>query len=145
LEGFAMTTNISASDLIEHVSPIGFAPTLDRLTRAIEAAGLQVFTSIDHAAAARTVGMTMPATVVLLYGNPKGGTPVMLTTPSAALDLPLRVLVREDATGRTIVAFHPVRSMLGRAGVPDEFAKRMEPAQRLLVDAIASWAAHIPD
>jgi uncharacterized protein (DUF302 family) len=133
-----MSTNASTSDLIEHVSPIGFAPTLDRLTRAIVAAGLQVFTTIDHAAAARAVGMTMPATVVLLYGNPRGGTPLMLMTPTAALDLPLRVLVREDAAGRTLVAFHPVRSLLGRLGVPDEYAKRMEPAQQLLVDAIAA-------
>jgi uncharacterized protein (DUF302 family) len=132
-----MSTTVSASDLIEHVSPIGFAPTLDRLNRAILAAGLQVFTTVDHAAAAQAVGLTMPATVVLLYGNPRGGTPIMLTTPSAALDLPLRVLVREDAAGRTVIAFHPVRSMLGRLGVPDEYAMRMEPAQQLLVDAIA--------
>jgi uncharacterized protein (DUF302 family) len=133
-----MPTNVSASDLVEHVSPIGFAPTLDRLTRAILAAGLQVFTTIDHAAAAQAVGMTMPPTVVLLYGNPKGGTPVMLATPSAALDLPLRVLVREESAERTVVAFHPVGRLLGRVGVSEEYARRLEPAQQLLVDAIAA-------
>lgn len=133
-----MPPNENSADLVEHVSPIGFAPTLDRLARAIAAAGLQVFTTIDHAAAARAVGLTMPPTAVLLYGNPRGGTPVMLATPSAALDLPLRVLVREDTAGSTIVAFHPVKAMLERVGVPDEHAKRMEPAQQLLVDALAS-------
>jgi len=79
----------------------------------------------------------MPPTVVMLYGNPKGGTPIMLAAPQAALDLPLRVLVREEV-GRVLVSFHPVADMLKNAGVPDDLATRLEPAQRVLVDAIKS-------
>ena len=80
----------------------------------------------------------MPPSVVLIYGHPKGGTPLMLAAPLAALDLPLRVLVREDADGRALVSFHPAAPMLRRAGVPEALATRLDPAQRLLVEAIRS-------
>jgi uncharacterized protein (DUF302 family) len=132
------TTNPNATDLVEHTSTVGFAAALDRLTRAIEAAGLQVFATIDHAAAAHAIGMAMPPTLVLFYGNPKGGTPLMLATPSAALDLPLRLLLREESAERTVLAFHPIGPMLGRLGVPEALASRLAPAQQLLVDALAS-------
>ena len=126
------------TDVIEQVSAVAFAPTLDRLVEAIQAAGLTVFARIDHAAGARGAGLAMPPTTVLLYGNPKGGTPLMLAAPLAALDLPLRVLVREAEDGRTLVSFRPAAPMLRQAGVPDTLANRLDPAQRLLLNAIAS-------
>lgn len=125
----------SDANVIEHVSDVAFQPTLDRLERAIEAAEMTVFARINHAEGARQAGMEMPPTVVLLYGNPRGGTPIMLAAPRAALDLPLRVLVREEG-GRVLVSFHPVFPMLRQAGVPDALAIRLEPAQRVLVEAI---------
>jgi uncharacterized protein (DUF302 family) len=121
---------------VEHVSGVAFAPTLERLAQAIAKAGMTVFARIDHAAAAREVGMAMPPTVVLFYGNPRGGTPIMLAAPQAALDLPLRVLVREETGGRALISFHPVTPMLEQAGVPGALAARLEPAQRILIDAI---------
>ncbi len=129
---------MGAMDPVEHASAVGFAPTLERLVRAIEAAGMTIFATIDHAAGAQQVGMTMPPTTVLVYGNPKGGTPIMLAAPATALDLPLRVLVRETPGGHAVVAFHPVTPMLQQAGVPDELAGRLEPAQRVLLQAIAA-------
>ncbi len=98
------------SAIVEHPSPVGFDATLARLTAAIERAGLTIFARIDHAAGARDAGLTMPPTTVLIYGNAKGGTPIMLAAPLAALDLPLRVLVRE-AGGRTLLAYHPVAAL----------------------------------
>ena len=97
---------------------------------------MQVFARIDHAAAANAVGLAMPPTSVLIYGNAKAGTPIMLETPAAALDLPLRVLVRKDLQGRVWIAFHPVVALLKRAGVAQEVAARLVPAQRLLIDAV---------
>jgi uncharacterized protein (DUF302 family) len=120
----------------EHLSSLGFQSTVDRLVATIEKAGMTVFARIDHAAGAKEVGIAMPPTVVLLYGNPKGGTPIMLASPLAALDLPLRVLVREDDAGRALVSLHPIAAVLRRAGVPEELAIRLEPAQRVLIDAI---------
>lgn len=122
--------------VIQHVSVVAFAPTLERLVRAIETAGMMVFARIDHAAGARQVGLEMPPTMVLLYGHPRGGTPIMLAAPQVALDLPLRVLVREEGDGRVLVSFHPAAPMLRQAGVPEALATRLEPAQRILIEAI---------
>ncbi len=122
--------------LVEEPSATDFTTTMARLTAAIEEAGMTVFARIDHAAAARSAGLTMPPTVVLIYGNPRGGTPVMLATPHAALDLPLRVLLREDGDGRTLLSFHPVGAVLREAGVPADLAARLEPAQQLVLKAL---------
>jgi uncharacterized protein (DUF302 family) len=125
------------SDIVEYVVSGEFAPTVERIAAAITGAGMMVFARIDHAAGARDTGMTMPPATVLIYGHAKGGTPIMLAAPLAALDLPLRVLVRQREDGQTVIAYHPVAAMLRRAGVPKELAARLEPAQRLLVEAVA--------
>ena len=130
-------SDAEAPDIVEHESPVAFAATLERLTQAIARAGMTLFGTIDHAALARGVGLAMPSTTVLLYGNPRGGTPIMQANPRAALDLPLRVLVRERPDGGVLVGFHPVTALLGRAGVATELAAHLEPAQRLLVAALA--------
>lgn len=122
--------------IAEHISSLGFAATVDRLVDTIARAGMTLFARIDHAAGARAAGMDMPPTEVLIYGNPKGGTPIMLSAPGAALDLPLRVLVRDDPSGRTVIAFHPAADMLRQAGVPDDLVHRLDPAQHALVEAI---------
>jgi len=129
-------TRATTPDPVEHISALGFTATVDRLTKAIDEVGMTVFARIDHAAGARDAGLAMPPTQVLIYGNPEGGTPIMLAAPHTALDLPLRVLVREDASGRTVISFHPAAAMLRQAGVPDELAGRLDPAQHLLVEAI---------
>ena len=126
------------SNIVEHAVPADFAPTLERVVKAITDAGLMVFARIDHAANARDAGLTMPPTTVLFYGHAKGGTPIMLATPQAALDLPLRVLVRQREDGKTIIAFHPIASTLRCAGVPEDLASRLDPAQRLLLQAVAA-------
>jgi uncharacterized protein (DUF302 family) len=120
----------------EHVSPLAFEATLQRLVGAIEAAGLRVFSSIDHAANAREAGMQMLPATVLIYGNARGGTPVMLAAPLAALDLPLRVLVREREDGQTVIAFHPILAALRQLGAPDNLAARLQPAQQMLLAAL---------
>ena len=126
----------TTSDLVELESPDAFTPTLERITHAIESHGMTIFATVDHAAGARTVGLVMPPTIVLLYGNPKGGTPLMLAAPQAALDLPLRVLVREGEDGKAVVAFHPAMPMLKNAGVPDQLASKLDPAQAILLAAL---------
>jgi uncharacterized protein (DUF302 family) len=133
-----MTQPPTGVDFTELPAGQPFTQTLDRLVAAIEAAGMRIFARIDHAAAAAGVGLSMPPTTVLIYGHPKGGTPLMMASPAAALDLPLRVLVREDADGHTFVSFHPVVAMLTKAGVPAALAERLAPAQAVLLKAIQS-------
>jgi uncharacterized protein (DUF302 family) len=123
-------------DPAEFVSAVDFVPTLERLVKAIERAGMTLFATIDHAAGARDAGMAMPPTVVLLSGTPKGGTPLMLVAPHVALDLPLRALLRQDSEGRALLSFHPMAPLLRRAGVPEALANRLDAAQHLLVEAI---------
>ena len=127
----------TGSDLVEVTTPLGFDAALARVIDAIAAAGLTVFARIDHARGAAQAGLAMKPTVVLTYGNPGGGTPIMLAAPNAALDLPLRVLVREVETGSS-VSFHPIAPVLLKAGVPDRLARALDPAQRLVVEAIRS-------
>ncbi len=129
-------TNAHQPTPVEHVSAVDFTTTHARLVDAIKAAGMTIFATIDHADAARDAGLTMPPTTVLIYGNPKGGTPLMLQTPQAALDLPLRVLLREDTANRVLVSFHAVVPMLTQTGVPEAMAARLQPAQAILIEAI---------
>jgi uncharacterized protein (DUF302 family) len=129
------------SSYVEFASADAFAPSIERLVQAIEAQGMTVFARIDHAAGARHVGMVMPPTVVLIYGNPRGGTPLMLAAPQAALDLPLRILIREDSDGRVLIAFHPVAAALRDVSVPTEFVARLEAAQTALIELVRSRAS----
>lgn len=123
--------------LVEHSSPLPFIPTLERLSKAIVDAGMQIFAVIDHAANAREAGLSMPPSTVLIYGKAAGGTPIMLEAPRSALDLPLHVLIRSDTGGRTLIAFHPITSLLDGAGAPASLTARLKPAQDLLVNALA--------
>ncbi|RBP11977.1 uncharacterized protein (DUF302 family) [Roseiarcus fermentans] len=130
-------SDLEAPDIVEHTSPLPFDATVERLVEAIAHSGMTIFARIDHAENARGVGLTMPPATVLIYGAAKGGTPIMLATPLAALDLPLRALVREREDGKASIAFHPIAAMLRGAGVPEEAAARLAPAQRMLIAALA--------
>jgi len=123
-------------DYVEYKSSRTHAETVERLVETIEKVGMNVFAKIDHAAGAREVGMTMKPSVVLIYGHARGGTPVMQAAPKMALDLPLRVLIRENDRDETVIAFHPVRQMLVSCSVPAELVDRLAKAQQLLVGAI---------
>ncbi len=127
---------MSEPDISETLSAHPFEETLQRLTAAIADAGMILFNRIDHQTGAREAGLDMPPATVLTYGHPKGGTPIMLAAPLAALDLPLRVLVRVRNDGQTVIAFHPIAAVLRRAGVPDSLAVRLDPAQQVLLKAV---------
>lgn len=130
-------TNRENRELIEVPSSKTHEATLDGLIEAIAHSGMTLFARIDHAAGALAIGTPMPPSTVLIYGSPAGGTPLMLVAPLAALDLPLRMLVRENEQGRVTMAFHPMARVLRRAGVPDALADRLERAQRVLLEALA--------
>jgi uncharacterized protein (DUF302 family) len=118
-------------------SPYSFSDTVANLRAALESHGFTVMAVIDHRAAAAEVGLAMPPTTVLVYGNPKGGTPLMLAAPDFALELPLRVLVRADDAGKTYVVFNPAGTLEGRHGLPAGMAARLAPAESVIRDALA--------
>jgi uncharacterized protein (DUF302 family) len=75
--------------------------TVDKLKAILRSKGVTLFALVDHSGEAQKVGMKMPPTKLLICGNPKGGTPLMLAAPSVAIDLPLKILVAEDAGERS--------------------------------------------
>ncbi len=98
------------------------AETLTRLQAAIQAKGLKLFAHIDHSGEAARVGLTMPPTHVLIYGNPRGGTPVMLAAPLIALELPLKLLIWQDAAGQAHVSYTSGAYLARRYALPPDLA-----------------------
>src|SRR3989475_4445396 len=93
--------------------------TVERLTALLHAKGVTVFALVDHSGEAAKVGMKMPPTKLLIFGNPKAGTPLMLASPSVAIDLPLKILVWEDARGRAWLSYNSPAYLQERHGVPE--------------------------
>jgi uncharacterized protein (DUF302 family) len=90
--------------------------TVARLRAALEAKGVTLFAVIDHSGEAAKAGLPMPDTKLLIFGNPAAGTPLMLSAPSAALDLPLKILVAEDKAGRVTVSWNDAAWLQARHG-----------------------------
>lgn len=92
--------------------------TVQKLKSMLQAKGITLFALIDHSGEAEKVGMKMPATKLLIFGNPKGGTPLMIAAPSSAIDLPLKILVSEDAHGKTWISYNNPEYLRERHGLP---------------------------
>ena len=99
--------------------PSSFEPkdTMDRLEAAVKAKGLTVFARIDHAAGAAEVGMSLHPIELLIFGNAKGGTPLMQANQETGIDLPLKALVYEDATGKVWLAYNDPHWIAERHGL----------------------------
>ena len=92
--------------------------TVDRLKNILEARGVTLFALIDHGGEAEKVGMKMLPTKLLIFGNPKSGTPLMLASPSIALDLPLKILVWQDNQGTVWLSYNSPEYLKERYGLP---------------------------
>ncbi|WP_271898438.1 DUF302 domain-containing protein [Candidatus Phyllobacterium onerii] len=128
--------NDAMENAVRLTSSFSYSDTVSRLESALKGKGFTIFATIDHRAAARSVALEMPPTTVIIYGNPLGGTPMMLAAPDFALELPLRVLVREGDDGKTYVTFNPSTTLDGRHGLPSGMAERFAPAEKLIASAI---------
>lgn len=106
--------------VVTFVSQHGFDTTIERLKAVLVSAGITVFADIDQRDAAAQVGLALRRTRLVLFGNPKAGTPIMAEHPHAALELPLRVVVWERDDGRTVLDYRDVTQTLGAYGVPPE-------------------------
>jgi uncharacterized protein (DUF302 family) len=107
-----------ASDgLITLPSRFGPKETMERLEAEVKAKGLTVFARIDHAAGAAEVGMPLRPTELLIFGNAKGGTPLMQSNQAIGIDLPLKALVYEDAAGKVWLAYNDPRWLAQRHGL----------------------------
>jgi uncharacterized protein (DUF302 family) len=99
--------------------------------------GITLFAVIDHSGEAEAIGMKMPDTKLLIFGNPKGGTPLMLAAPSIAIDLPLKLLVAEDAKGKCSISYNSPQYLQQRHQLPDDLLNNIA-----VIEALANEAAN---
>ncbi len=110
--------------------------TVSRLRQILEAKGVKLFAVVDHSGEAASVGMGMPPTKLLIFGNPKAGTPLMLAAPSTAIDLPLKLLVSEDAGGAVTISYNSPAYLQQRHGFSENLIQNIA-----VVEALAKAAA----
>jgi uncharacterized protein (DUF302 family) len=123
--------------LIVTASAHGPAETMQKLIAAVTEKGLAVLAHIDHAAAATKVGMALLPTDLLLFGNPKGGTPLMQASQTMGIDLPLKALVWQDQDGHTLLGYNDPAWLAKRHGVDNE---KVVAAMREVLAAVAAKA-----
>jgi len=109
--------------------------TVDRLKNILEARGVTLFALIDHGGEAEKVGMKMLPTKLLIFGNPKSGTPLMLASPSIALDLPLKILVWQDNQGTVWLSYNSPEYLMERYGLSEDLLPNIA-----VVEALATKA-----
>jgi uncharacterized protein (DUF302 family) len=116
----------TADGIVTKASRRSVDETVARLTQLIEDRALTLFAVIDHSGEAKRVGLEMPETKLLIFGSPAAGTPVMVAAPLSALDLPLKVLVAEDADGAVTVSYNAPAYLADRHHLGDELRSRLE-------------------
>ena len=109
--------------------------TVERLKGILEAKGATLFALIDHSGEAEKAGLNMRPTKLLIFGSPKAGTPVMLAAPSSAIDLPLKILIWEDAQGKVWVSYNSPEYLQERHDVPKELLQNIAAAETLAAKA----------
>ncbi len=130
----ASTATWGADGLVAIKSTHSQKETLERLEQNLKEKGMTIFARIDHAAGAAKVGMTLRPTEVVIFGNPKGGTPFMECAQTVGIDLPLKALVWEDDTGQVWLGYNDPAFLAKRHGVPEC------PAVAKLSKALAGFA-----
>jgi uncharacterized protein (DUF302 family) len=111
--------------------------TLARLKELVQARGISVVAEIDHSGAAAQVGLTMRPTELLIFGNAKAGTPLMIACPTLALDLPLKALIWQDSEGQAWLSFNSPAYLQQRHGIPAELMPNISGIQGLAEEAVS--------
>ena len=110
---------------------------VDKLQELLRAKGVKLFALIDHSGEAEKAGLRMPPTKLLIFGSPRAGTPLMLAAPSMALDLPLKVLVAEDAAGAVWISYNSPEYLRNWHGFPPELLPNIAVIEALAANAAA--------
>jgi uncharacterized protein (DUF302 family) len=131
----SMTSN-ARNGIVTIAAPQTVDQTVAELEEILKAKGVKLFTIIDHSGEAEKAGLEMRPTKLLIFGNPKAGTPLMIATPSIALDLPLKILVAEDAEGKVWISYNSPAYMQERHILPPELTKNIA-----VIEALANAAA----
>jgi uncharacterized protein (DUF302 family) len=108
---------------------------VDKIKSLLQTKGIKLFAVIDHSGEAAAIGIKMPPTKLLIFGNPKGGTPLMLASPTAAIDLPLKLLVWEDARGSRWISYNSPQYLKERHALPADLLKNIAVIELLANEA----------
>jgi uncharacterized protein (DUF302 family) len=109
--------------------------TITHLQSMLQEKGVQIFALVDHSGEAKRAGIEMPPTKLLIFGNPKAGTPLMLAAPSIAIDLPLKLLVWEDASGQVWISYNTPEYLQKRHALPKNLAAALGAVEALAKNA----------
>ena len=126
---------MSANGIVNTPSKYSVEETIERLQGILHVKGVTLFALIDHSGEAAKIGMTMRPTKLLIFGNPKGGTPLMLAAPSSAIDLPLKILVWEDANQKVWISYNSLAYLKERHGLPEELMANIAVVEMLATQA----------
>jgi uncharacterized protein (DUF302 family) len=129
----SQATNNGIVDKLSHHS---VDETVERLKGSLQSKGVTLFATVDHSGEAEKVGMKMLPTKLLIFGSPKAGTPLMQAAPSVAIDLPLKILVWEDAQGKAWVSYNSPAYLQERHGIPSELTPN-----KAMIETLAAKAA----
>lgn len=133
-QDISMTSN-AGNGIIDVTSHHSVDETVEKLKGILQAKGVMLFALVDHSGEAEKVGMKMPPTKLLIFGNPKGGTPLMLAAPRTAIDLPLKILVWQDAEGKTWLSYNSPAYLQERHGFPQNLIQNIAVVEKLVTQA----------
>ena len=126
----------SADGIVTKAANCTVEEAVNKIKSLLVIRGITLFAVIDHSGEAEAIGMKMPNTKLLIFGNPKGGTPLMLASPSVAIDLPLKLLVAEEANGRCSISYNSLQYLQQRHRIPNDLIKNIA-----VIEALATEAA----
>ena len=126
----------AGGNVVTKPSKYSVQDTIARIEKAVTEKGMKIFARIDHGGEAKNVGLDMKPTVLLIFGNPKGGTALMVARPTAAIDLPMKALAWEDQEGKVWLTYNALELLQERHGLPAELAAKLEPVGKLLEKAV---------
>ena len=121
------------SGIVDIPSNYSVDQTVERLKDILAAKQVSLFALVDHSGEAERAGLAMRPTKLLIFGSPKAGTPLMLANPSIAIDLPLKILIREDGEGKVWVSYNSPDYLRERHGLPQELLRNI-----LIIETLAS-------
>jgi uncharacterized protein (DUF302 family) len=128
--------SLTDSGILSITSNHSVDQTVDRIQALVKARSVKLFALVDHSGEAQSIGLSMRPTKLFIFGTPKGGTPLMLASPSVALDLPLKLLVAEDEKGRVWISYNSPAYLQTRHNLPMELM-----ANIALIESLARTAA----
>lgn len=126
----------AGGNLVTKPSKFSVTETIDRIEKVVTAKGMKIFARIDHGGEAKKVGLDMRPTELLIFGNPKGGTALMVARPTAAIDLPMKALAWEDKDGKVWLTYNSPDLLHERHALPTELTSKLDPVGQLLEQAV---------